>query len=374
MSKFDTEAGFAHRARICVIGVGGGGGNAVDRMIDGSLPDIDFIAVNTDAQALNRSRAKTRIQLGEKLTSGLGAGGKPEVGAKSAEESREAITAAISKANMLFVTAGMGGGTGTGAAPIIAKISKSMDILTVGVVTKPFAFEGPVRMKNAMAGIDELLQNVDTLLVIPNEKLLQVMPPDAPFLAAFAKADEVLTHSVYGLARMISDEGMVNLDFADIEAIMRDQGVAHIGIGTARGKNRAVQAAEAAMNSPLLDTSIKGANALLVYVTAPPDLGMTEANESVSFILQNTGIGETNLIFGVSIDENLKDEFRVTIVATGFETNESGEIIPALRRETRVDEPAGDNSDIPQIKPSSDDKDGQILLPIFPQKRPTGRF
>ena len=313
------DQSFNQKAKICVIGVGGGGNNAVDRMIEDNVEGIDFITVNTDSQVLKRSKAPARIQLGEKLTGGLGAGGMPEVGAKAAEESKEDITKAINGANMLFVTAGMGGGTGTGAAPIIARIAKSLGILTVGVVTKPFFFEGKVRMDNATRGIEELRKNVDTLLVIPNEKLLEIMDDKATFKDALKKADQVLTEGVQGISSLISNPGDINLDFADVSTVMRDKGIALIGIGRASGKNRAIKAAEDAINSPLLEVSISGAHSVLVNVSGSSSLTMFEVNDASKFVrssLENEG---ANIIFGSSINDDLDDEVIVTVVATAFD-------------------------------------------------------
>jgi len=361
------EKRFTQEAQIRVIGVGGGGNNAVDRMIEDGVEGIDFISVNTDAQALDRSQADTRIQLGEKLTAGLGAGGQPDVGARAAEESRDDIVSAISGADMIFVTAGMGGGTGTGAAPVIAKMAKSMDILTVGVVTKPFIFEGKVRMKNALAGIEELSKYVDTLLVIPNEKLLSIMEEAASFKASLKKADEVLMQGVQGISTLISNPGMINLDFADISTIMRDTGLAHIGIGRARGKTRALQAAETAIKSPLLETSIQGATAAIINITGNEDLGIHEVNAAVEFINENMGVEDVNVIFGSSINDNLKDEIVVTVVATGF--GASPIAAPVVKKV------AADAGDSPQTKSANDDADddGQIHLPIFLQKNRRGK-
>ncbi|MDR2166722.1 MAG: cell division protein FtsZ [Clostridiales bacterium] len=366
MAKNNQKSGghsFEQKAKIRVIGVGGGGNNAVDRMIEDNVEGIDFIVANTDAQVLNRSKAPNRIQLGEKLTEGLGAGGLPEIGAKAAEESREELLTAITGADMLFVTAGMGGGTGTGAAPIIAKLAKSMEILTVGVVTKPFAFEGKPRMDNALKGIDELSKSVDTLLIIPNEKLMQIMDETAPFKAALKKADEVLMQAVQGISSLISSPGIFNLDFADVKTIMKDRGVAHIGIGRASGKNRAIQAAEAAVNSPLLETSIKGAYAVLVNIMGSEDITMHDINAAGDFVRESTGIEEANIIFGSSINDDLKDELIVTVVATGF--GAGSEIRPQLR-ELRP----GDAIDPPKEGDKPADEE-QIQLPRFrpPQRR-----
>ena len=318
IDKEYLDQSFDQKAKIRVVGVGGGGNNAVDRMIEDNVDGIDFIAVNTDSQDLKRSKAPNRIQLGEKLTSGLGAGGQPEIGAKAGEESQEAITKAITGSDMLFVTCGMGGGTGTGAAPIIAGIAKGMGILTVGVVTKPFVFEGKVRMANALKGIEELRRNVDTLLVIPNEKLLEIMDDTASFKDSLKKADEVLTQGVQGISGLISNPGEINLDFADVKTIMKDKGVALIGIGRASGKSRGVKAAEAAINSPLLESSIRGSASLLVNVAGSSNLTMHEVNEASRFVNDAVENDDANIIFGSSINDDLDDEVIVTVVATGY--------------------------------------------------------
>jgi cell division protein FtsZ len=365
---FVGRQAFSQKAKIRVIGVGGGGNNAVDRMIEDNVEGIDFVAVNTDSQVLQRSNAGIRIQLGEKLTGGLGAGGMPEIGAGAAEESKDEILTAISGSDMLFVTAGMGGGTGTGAAPVIAQLAKSLGILTVGVVTKPFVFEGKVRMENALKGIEELSKSVDTLLIIPNEKLLEIMDEAASFKDALKKADEVLTQGVQGISSLISNPGLINLDFADVRTIMKDKGIAHIGIGRATGKNRAIQAAENAINSPLLETSIKGAHAVLVNITGSGSLGIHEVNEASNFITSSTETEEASIIFGSSINEELKDEIIVTVVATAFGPAGAKKPLPqgiassqAAGLLTGTKNQEGDAQ-------KQDDNDQQIILPIFLQK------
>ena len=370
---------FDQKAKIRVIGVGGGGNNAVDRMIDDNVTGIDFISVNTDSQALKRSKARTRIQLGEKLTGGLGAGGKPEVGGKAAEESKEAITQAISDSDMLFVTCGMGGGTGTGAAPIIAGISKGLGILTVGVVTKPFIFEGKVRMSNALNGIEELNKNVDTLLVIPNERLLEIMDESSAFRDALKKADEVLTQGVQGISSLISNPGDINLDFADVESTMKDKGVAHIGIGRSSGKNRAEKAAEMAINSPLLETSIKGASNILVNLTASESLTMFEVNEALRIINEGCDNDDVEVIFGSSIDYDLKDEIVVTVVATAFlDRKHAGRPKANTPGRTSGEAAAADGGngneqgDINPANRTSEDQEEHIRLPVFLQKNRRG--
>jgi len=357
---------FDQKAKIRVIGVGGGGNNAVDRMIEDGVEGIDFIAVNTDAQALHRSKAPIRIQLGEKLTSGLGAGGVPMVGAKAAEESRDQILRAIEDSHMLFVTCGMGGGTGTGAAPIIAGLAKDLGILTVGIVTKPFAFEGKKRMTNATEGIDELRQHVDTLLTIPNERLMEVLDKSVSFKDALKKADEVLTQGVQGISTLISHPGDINLDFADVKTVMQDKGMGYIGIGVANGKNRAMIAAENAINSPMLETSIQGAGSILLNITGAADLGLHEVTEAAGFIKESTGVDDDNIIYGTSINEDLKDQVIITVVATAFE-NSGAVRAPQIR----VDAKATPTEDEPKDpRPTSYDQDqgGQIKLPTFVQR------
>ncbi|MEG2348863.1 MAG: cell division protein FtsZ [Clostridia bacterium] len=310
----EMQAGMAN---IKVVGVGGSGNNGVNRMVDSGIKGVEFIAVNTDKQALGVSRATKKIQIGEKLTRGLGAGANPEVGKCSAEESKAEIAEALKGADMVFVTAGMGGGTGTGAAPIIAETSKEMGILTVAVVTKPFPFEGKRRMVQADAGIDELRQCVDTLIVIPNEKLLQIVEKQTSIIEAFKMSDDVLKQGVQGISDLITIPGLVNLDFADVKTIMLEAGIAHIGIGRASGEHRAQEAARQAIHSPLLETSIEGAGGVLINVTGGKDLGLLEINEAAELV-QKSVDPEANIIFGAVIDENLNDEIVITVIATGF--------------------------------------------------------
>lgn len=304
-------------ANIKVVGVGGGGTNAVNRMITDGLEGVEFIAINTDKQALEESKADVKIQIGEKLTRGLGAGADPEIGECSAEESKAEIAEALKGADMVFVTSGMGGGTGTGAAPIIADISKQMGILTVAVVTKPFPFEGKRRMSQAERGIDRLKENVDTIITIPNEKLLQVVEKDTTIEQAFIMTDDILRQGVQGISDLITKPGLVNLDFADVKTIMLNTGVAHMGIGKASGSNRAGEAARQAIHSPLLETSIEGAGGVLINVTGGKDLGLLEVNEAIELV-QKSVDPDANIIFGTVIDENLHDEMIITVIATGF--------------------------------------------------------
>ena len=312
--SFDTAA--AQGAVIKVIGVGGGGGNAINRMIDEGVAGVEFIAANTDVQALISTKAETVIQLGPKLTRGLGAGGRPEVGRKAAEESEEALTEAISGADMVFITAGMGGGSGTGAAPVIARIAKDLGALTVGVVTRPFGFEGSKRGQYAVEGINELREHVDTLLIISNNNLLEIVDKKTPLLEALSEADNVLRPGVQGITDLITNPGLINLDFADVKTVMANKGNALMGIGIGSGEERVVEAARKAIYSPLLETTIDGAEDVIVNVTGGLDLTLIEAEEASEIVNQAAGQG-VNIWLGTSIDENMKDEIRVTVVATG---------------------------------------------------------
>jgi cell division protein FtsZ len=308
----------AGMANIKVVGVGGAGNNGVNRMVDAGVKGVEFISINTDKQALELSKASKKIQIGEKLTRGLGAGANPEIGKCSAEESRAEIAEALKGADMVFVTSGMGGGTGTGAAPIVAEVSKQMGILTVAVVTKPFPFEGKRRMNQAEIGINELKETVDTLITIPNEKLLQVVEKNTSVTDAFKMADDVLKQGVQGICDLITVPGLVNLDFADVKTIMLDAGIAHMGIGRASGEHRAQEAARQAIHSPLLETSIEGAGGVLINVTGGKDLGLLEINEAAELV-QKSVDPEANIIFGAVIDESMTDEIVITVIATGFE-------------------------------------------------------
>lgn len=320
MLEFDMD--FNQFAQIKVIGVGGGGNNAVNRMITAGLKGVDFVAINTDAQAINLSRAGQKVQIGLKLTKGLGAGANPEVGSKAAEESREELINALKGADMVFVTAGMGGGTGTGAAPIVAEIAKELGALTVGVVTRPFTFEGRKRAMQAEKGIAELKSKVDTLITIPNDRLLQVVDKHTTIHEAFRIADDVLRQGVQGISDLIAVPGLINLDFADVKTIMRNTGSALMGIGTATGENRAADAARKAISSPLLETSIEGAQGVLLNITGGQNLTLFEVNEA-SEIIAEAADPEANIIFGAVIDESLKEEVRVTVIATGFDQQKS---------------------------------------------------
>lgn len=305
-------------ARILVIGVGGAGNNAVNRMIDENVEGVELIAINTDKQILSQSRATTKIQIGEKLTKGLGAGAKPEIGASAVEENREEITDIMKDANMVFVTCGMGGGTGTGAAPVVAEIARNLGILTVGVVTKPFSFEGKPRMNNAVNGIAKLKENVDTLIVIPNDKLLQICDKRTSIPEALKKADEVLQQGVQGVTDLINKPGLINLDFADIQTVMRDKGVAHIGIGRASGDNKAVDAIKSAMDSPLLETTVAGASDIIVNFSG--NIGIVEAYDAITYLTEVAGDG-ANIIFGTVDNDVMGEDVCITIIATGIEGN-----------------------------------------------------
>ena len=308
-------------ATIKVIGVGGAGNNAVNRMIDAGIKGVDFIAVNTDRQALQTSKAKKKIQIGEKITRGLGAGANPDIGAQSAEESKAEVAEVLRGADMVFVTAGMGGGTGTGAAPIVAGAAKEMGILTIGVVTKPFTFEGKKRLSQAERGIESLKGKVDTLVVIPNDKLLQIIDRKTSIIEAFKMADDILRQGVQGISDLIAIPGLVNLDFADVKTIMLNQGMAHMGVGTASGENRAEDAAKEAIQSPLLETSIEGAKGVIINITGGEDLGLHEVNTAAELV-QRSVDPEANIIFGTVTDNSMSDEIKITVIATGFDKPE----------------------------------------------------
>ena len=326
---FGLDMGPDSVVNIKVIGVGGGGNNVVNRMVKTGTKGVDFIAVNTDKQALAVSSATLKIQIGEKLTNGQGAGSDPEVGRKSAEENRSQISKALEDADMVFITAGMGGGTGTGAAPIVADIAKELGVLTVGVVTKPFRFEGMRRMKQAEGGITELRNKVDSLVIIPNERLKLATDQKITMVNAFEIADDVLQQAVQSISDLIKNTGFINLDFADVSAVMKDAGRAHMGVGRAAGKNKAEEAARMAISSPLLETSINGARGVLINVTGSMDIGLEEV-ETAANLVQEAAHPDCNIIFGAAFDESLEDEIRVTVIATGFdEAANAGNFRPA---------------------------------------------
>lgn len=316
MLEFDFE--MESLAQIKVIGVGGGGSNAVNRMIENGVQSVEFITVNTDAQALHLAKSEHKLQIGDKLTRGLGAGANPDVGKKAAEESRELIASTLKGADMVFVTAGMGGGTGTGAAPVIAEIARECGALTVGVVTRPFTFEGRKRSNQAELGIEGLKEKVDTLIVIPNDRLLEIVDKKTPMVEAFREADNVLRQAVQGISDLIQVPGLINLDFADVKTIMTERGSALMGIGESSGENRASEAARKAIMSPLLETSIEGARGVIMNITGGSNLSLYEVNEAAEIVIEASD-PEVNMIFGAIIDENMKEDIKVTVIATGFE-------------------------------------------------------
>jgi cell division protein FtsZ len=361
----DSSANYL--AVIKVVGVGGGGTNAVNRMVDAGLRGVEFIAVNTDAQALQMCDADIKIHIGSKITRGLGAGANPSIGEQAALESKDELRDALKGADMVFVTAGKGGGTGTGAAPVIAELAKELSALTVGVVTRPFAFEGKRRACQAADGIHSLSDKVDTLIVIPNDRLLQVVERRTSVIEAFKVADDVLRQGVQGITDLITVPGLINLDFADVRTIMKDAGSALMGIGVAGGENRAIEAARAAVSSPLLEASVEGARGILLNITGGDDLGLFEINEAAE-IISSAADADSNIIFGAVIDPSLGDEVRVTVIATGFDRPAGGE--QPVRQEVREDrEPKGTPlfSDAP--KPSFDIDDDALDIPSFLRDR-----
>ncbi|MCH5269688.1 MAG: cell division protein FtsZ [Lachnospiraceae bacterium] len=346
-------------ARIIVVGVGGAGNNAVNRMVDENISGVEFIGVNTDKQALQLCKAPKLIQIGEKLTKGLGAGAKPEIGQKAAEESTEDIESALKGADMVFVTCGMGGGTGTGAAPVVAKIAKDLGILTVGVVTKPFRFEAKARMTNALIGIDNIKGNVDTLIVIPNDKLLEIVDKRTTMPEALKKADEVLQQAVQGITDLINVPAVINLDFADVQTVMKDKGVAHIGIGIGKGDDKALEAVKMAVESPLLETTINGATHVIINVSG--DITLNDASEASDYVRELTG-DDVNVIFGAMYDASKTDTCTITVIATGLETQESrtkgSAYIPSYTASNRFIQPASYQSSMADsaLKRSTDEQ------------------
>ena len=365
-------------ATIKVIGVGGAGNNAVNRMIEAGIRNVEFIAVNTDRQTLNESKANSKIQIGEKLTRGLGAGANPDIGSQAAEESRAEIAEVLKGADMVFVTAGMGGGTGTGAAPIVASTAKEMGILTIGVVTKPFTFEGKKRLAQAERGVASLKGKVDTLVVIPNDKLLQVIDRKTSMIEAFRMADDVLRQGVQGISDLISVPGVINLDFADVRTIMLNQGMAHMGIGCASGENRAEDAAKQAIQSPLLETSIEGARGIIINITGGSDMGLHEANTAAELV-QRSADPEANIIFGTVIDDSMGDEIQITVIATGFEKEEEVVRRPVQNTQPQFENTVSDiwrkrnasamsSSNITSSSSSNNDSNGDLDIPTFLRK------
>lgn len=336
MIEIQNDQLTSNYASIKVVGCGGGGGNAVNRMVESGLRGVEFIAINTDMQALQMSGAQTKIQIGEKVTKGLGAGAVPEVGRRSAEESREEIAGALKGADLVFVTAGMGGGTGTGCAPVVAEIAREQGALTIAVVTKPFAFEGKQRMRNAEAGISDLKQRVDTLVVIPNDRLLQVVSKGTSMVEAFGIADEVLHQGIQGISDLIAVPALINLDFADVKTVMESGGMAHMGIGYGEGENKMIDAAKNAISSPMLETSISGARAVLINITGGKDISIIDINEAANLVMEEAD-PDANIIFGAGIDETFDDEVRITVIATGFEGGASDNYeVPAASSNKQV--------------------------------------
>lgn len=367
----DFDVDVQQFANIKVIGCGGGGNNAVNRMIIEGLKNVEFIAINTDKQALMLSHATQKIQIGDKLTKGLGAGANPEIGQKAAEESKEEISQAIKGADMVFITAGMGGGTGTGAAPVVAEIAKSMGILTVGVVTKPFPFEGRKRMLHAEMGINNLKERVDTLVTIPNERLLTMVDKKTTLLDSFKMADDILRQGVQGISDLITIPGLVNLDFADVRTVMVDKGLAHMGVGKGTGDNRAADAAKQAISSPLLETSIVGATGVLLNVTGGSDLGLLEINEAAA-VVQQAADPDANIIFGAVIDENLNDEIKITVIATGFATEkkekkvENSGVVVNSKPITKPSEEKEEIEEANEVAAAKDyDRERDLEIPAF---------
>ncbi len=338
--NFTIENNEFDAVNIKVIGVGGGGGNAINRMIECNVQSVEFIAINTDQQVLNSSKATYKMQIGDKLTKGRGAGGDPEKGTRAAEESREEIENILKGTQMIFITAGMGGGTGTGAAPVIAEIAREMGILTVGIVTKPFNFEGKKRMHSAEVGLTELSARVDSLVVIPNERLKLISDKCKTLKDAFAAADDVLRQGVQSISDLINISGFINLDFADVSSVMKDAGYAHMGVGTGTGKDKAHEAANMAISSPLLETTIDGARGIIINISAPTDLGFEEAEIAAS-IIADAAHPDANIFWGLAFDENLNDEMRITVIATGFDPQTS-----IISDDLKNMSNKGDNSDI----------------------------
>ena len=356
-------------ATIKVIGVGGAGNNAVNRMVDSGIKGVDFIAVNTDRQALLLSKAGSKIQIGEKITRGLGAGANPDIGAQAAEESKAEIQEALRGADMVFVTAGMGGGTGTGAAPIVAACAKEMGILTIGVVTKPFTFEGKKRLSQADRGIESLKGKVDTLVVIPNDKLLQIIDRKTSIVEAFKMADDVLRQGVQGISDLIAIPGLVNLDFADVKTIMLNTGMAHMGVGRASGENRAEDAAKQAVQSPLLETSIEGARGVIINITGGNNLGLHEVNTAAELI-QRSVDPEANIIFGSVIDETLDEDIIITVIATGFDKEPNSIVTPSVS--SIVDRAWGDKINSIPAPIDNPNSSNDLDIPSFLRKNNKG--
>lgn len=364
--EMDTHETNNNFAAIKVVGVGGAGTNAVNRMVDSGLKGVEFIAVNTDNQALALCKADNKIQIGEKLTKGLGAGANPDIGQKAAEENRENIADAIKGSDLVFVTCGMGGGTGTGAAPVIAEIARDMGILTIGVVSKPFLFEGRQRMKNAESGIERLKAHVDTLVVVPNDRLLSVVTKGTTMTEAFKIADDTLRQGIQGISDLIALPALINLDFADVRTVMQSRGLAHMGIGIGKGESRMVEAAKMAISSPMLETSIDGARAVLINITGGPDTSILEINEAAQLITASAD-EEANIIFGAGIDENMTDEVRITVIATGFEK------VPFAAEKPKTRSILDEDVEEPRRERPARSYESEEVSPIFERRRPASR-
>ena len=371
--SFEIDNDFDSVVQIKVLGIGGGGGNAVNRMVASGVQGVEFISINTDKQILYHSKATHKIQIGEKLTQGQGAGGKPEVGERAAEESHELVSEALNGTDMVFITAGMGGGTGTGAAPVIAQIAKEMGILTIGIVTKPFKFEGKRRMEQAEKGIAELAQHVDSLIVIPNERLKFASDQKITLANAFTAADDVLRQGVQSISELIKVPGLVNLDFADVTAVMKDAGHAHMGVGRGSGKDKAEQAAHMAISSPLLETTIEGAHGVIINITASPDIGLEEV-ETASELITEAAHADANIIWGAAFDENLDDEMVITVIATGFGIDAKGKCPQKAEGKDKVKSAIvtgfseEKNADTYSSSDSSADDDYYDIMNIFKKK------
>ena len=388
---FELDENFESAVNIKVIGVGGGGNNAVNRMITANVRGVDFIAINTDKQVLVHSNATHKIPIGEKITKGHGAGSNPEIGGRAAEESIEEIKNAISGADMVFITAGMGGGTGTGAAPVVARVAREMGILTVGIVTKPFAFEGKRRMQQAEFGIANLSEFVDSLVIIPNERLKQVSETRITLLNAFEISDDVLRHGVQSISELINVPGFVNLDFADVTAVMKDAGYAHMGVGEGTGKDKAEIAAKAAISSPLLETSISGAKGILINITASPDIGLEDI-DLASTMITNEAAEDATVIWGASFDPELEDKMKITIIATGFandkeklpkmddkaavkpEAKPAPKVAPAESDDEYAPTEEEQNAELPEVEPSTISEDDLDALMGMLKKPKNGGF
>ncbi len=367
---FNTHDNSTNFAVIKVIGVGGGGNNAINRMVESNITSAEFISINTDKQVLMLSKAQRVIQIGKELTKGLGAGANPEIGAKAAEESKEELTELIKGTDLLFIAAGMGGGTGTGAAPVIARIAKELGVLTVAVVTKPFSFEGRRREENAKNGIANLKKFVDTLVIIPNDKLLQVLPASTSFAEAFKVADDVLKQGITGIVDLIATPSLINLDFADVSAVMKNQGLAHMGIGRAKGENRMIEAVRQAVSSPLLETTIEGAKGVILNVTGGRDMTLGEVNEAARLV-QGVIDYSANIIFGATVDDSITDEIAITIIATGFASQQINVEIDEKPRMLNLNKQAEERvENIPEVKEVKEERPIEIPKQPEPISRP----